>query len=215
VIRWTQTLFDRVQGLDASLRWDSITSRSCWSRKCPRVPRERSPSLGHVSDVPRVIPHSVCSGAAVEPYREANLRTPDQYWAWSPSALGRLSNPSEGPAFEPLISRRARSPFPSRGRIPFKISPFSVLVSRERGNERGYEFKNRGAPFLTRPLWRRCNVARFTCQQCRWLCQGVNATGRAIREASVARVRAVRGTEHGRVILTPWERAPPLLQEKT
>jgi hypothetical protein len=42
------------------------------------VPRERSPSLGHVSDVPRVIPRSACSEAAVEPF--------------------------EGLAFEPLIS---------------------------------------------------------------------------------------------------------------
>jgi hypothetical protein len=55
-----------------------LQNRTCWSRKCPRVPRERSPSLGHVTDVPRVIPRSASSG--------------------------RLSNPSEGPAFEPLIS---------------------------------------------------------------------------------------------------------------
>jgi hypothetical protein len=46
----------------------SLQNRSCWSRKCPRVPRERSPSLGHVSDIPRVIPRSACSGAAVEPF---------------------------------------------------------------------------------------------------------------------------------------------------
>jgi hypothetical protein len=71
--------FDRVRGLGASLRWDSITNRSLWSQKCPRVPRERSPSLGHVTDVPRVIPDSACSG--------------------------RLSNPFEGPAFDPLISK--------------------------------------------------------------------------------------------------------------
>jgi hypothetical protein len=70
--------FDRVQGLGASLRWDSITNLSRWSRKCPRVPRERSPSLGHVTDVPRVIPDSACSGVAVEPFRGASLRTPDQ-----------------------------------------------------------------------------------------------------------------------------------------
>jgi hypothetical protein len=69
--------FDRVRGLGASLRWDSITNRSHWSRKCPRVPRERSPSLGHVTDVPRVIPDYACSGAAVEPFRGANLRPPD------------------------------------------------------------------------------------------------------------------------------------------
>jgi hypothetical protein len=70
--------FDTVRGLGASLWWDSITNRSRWSRKCPRVPRERSPSLGHVTDVPRVIPDSVCSRAAVEPFRGASLRTPDQ-----------------------------------------------------------------------------------------------------------------------------------------
>jgi hypothetical protein len=55
-----------------------LQNRSCRSWKCPRVPRERSPSLGHVSDVPRVIPRSACSGAAVEPFK--------------------------GPAYEPLIS---------------------------------------------------------------------------------------------------------------
>jgi hypothetical protein len=43
---------------------------------------------------------------AVEPIRGASLRTSDQWWARSPSALRRLSNPSEGPAFEPLISSR-------------------------------------------------------------------------------------------------------------
>jgi hypothetical protein len=55
-----------------------LQNRSYWSRKCPRVPRERSLSLGHVTDVPRVIPDSVCSGAAVEPFRGASLQTPDQ-----------------------------------------------------------------------------------------------------------------------------------------
>jgi hypothetical protein len=70
--------FDRVRGLGASLRWDSITNRSRWSQKCPRVPRERSLSLGHVTDVPKVIPDSACSGAAVEPFRGASLLTLDQ-----------------------------------------------------------------------------------------------------------------------------------------
>jgi hypothetical protein len=45
-----------------------LQNRSCWSRKCPRVPREHSPSLDHVSDVPRVIPRSACSRAAIEPF---------------------------------------------------------------------------------------------------------------------------------------------------
>jgi hypothetical protein len=69
--------FDRVRGLGASLRWDSITNHSRWSQKCLRVPRERSPSLGHVTNVPRVIPDSPCSRAAVESLRGASLRTPD------------------------------------------------------------------------------------------------------------------------------------------
>jgi hypothetical protein len=60
--------FDRVRGLDASLWWDSVTESLLLVSKCPRVPRERSPSLGHVSDVPRVIPRSACSEATVEPF---------------------------------------------------------------------------------------------------------------------------------------------------
>jgi hypothetical protein len=38
----------------------------------------------------------------------------------------------EGATFEPLISRRARGPFPSLRRILFKISSFPVPVARER-----------------------------------------------------------------------------------
>jgi hypothetical protein len=53
-----------------------LQDRSRWSRKCPRVPRERSPSLGYVSNVPMVIPRSA-SEAAVNP-SGASLRTPDQ-----------------------------------------------------------------------------------------------------------------------------------------
>jgi hypothetical protein len=55
-----------------------LQNRSRWSQKFPRVPRERSLSLGYVTDVPKVIPDSACSGAAVEPFRGASLRTPDQ-----------------------------------------------------------------------------------------------------------------------------------------
>jgi hypothetical protein len=39
--------------------------------------------------------------------------------------------------------------------------------------------------------------------------------GQAIRGASIAHVWAIRGTGHGRVVLTPWEKAPLLLQERT
>jgi alpha-D-ribose 1-methylphosphonate 5-triphosphate synthase subunit PhnL len=86
-----------------------LQNRSYWSRKCPRVPRERSPSLGHVSDVPRVIPRSLCFEAAVEPFGGPAFE-PLISSGRSPSGLRRLSNPSEGPAFEPLTSsgREAR-----------------------------------------------------------------------------------------------------------
>jgi hypothetical protein len=50
--------------------------------------------------------------------------------------MRRLLNPSEGPAFEPLISRGARGPFPSWRRIPFGVSPFPVPVARERKRKR-------------------------------------------------------------------------------
>jgi hypothetical protein len=38
----------------------------------------------------------------------------------------------QGATFKPLISRRARGPFPSLRRILFKISSFLVPVVRER-----------------------------------------------------------------------------------
>jgi hypothetical protein len=41
----------------------------------------------------------------------------------------------EGATFEPLISRRARGPFPSLRRILFGISPLPVPVARERERE--------------------------------------------------------------------------------
>jgi hypothetical protein len=34
-----------------------------------------------------------------------------------------------------------------------------------------------------------------------------------VRGAAVVRARAVRGTEHGRVVFTPWERVLSLSQE--
>jgi hypothetical protein len=51
--------------------------------------------------------------------------------ARSLSALRRLSNPSEGPAFEPLISRRARSPSALRRLSnPSEGPAFEPLISR-------------------------------------------------------------------------------------
>jgi hypothetical protein len=76
VICWTRSPVDGVRGSMPPSDGIPLQDRSRWSRKCPRVPRERSPSLGYVSNVPRVIPRSV-SEAAVNPSR-ASLRTPDQ-----------------------------------------------------------------------------------------------------------------------------------------
>jgi hypothetical protein len=148
-----------------------LQDRSRWSRKCPRVPRERSPSLGYVLNVPMVIPRSM-SEAAVNPSR-ASLRTPNQWWARSPSSLRRSLNPSEGPAyepltvvgveptcseaavepfegpaFEPLISREARSLVPSQRRILFGVSPFPVPVVRERKRKKENDTKSNDVAYL-------------------------------------------------------------------
>ena len=48
---------------------------------------------------------------------------------------GGCRNPPKGPAFEPLISRRARGPLPSPRRILSTTSPFPVPVAREREEE--------------------------------------------------------------------------------
>jgi hypothetical protein len=48
---------------------------------------------------------------------------------------GDCRNPSEGPAFEPLISRRARGPLPSPRRILSTTPPFPVPIARERERE--------------------------------------------------------------------------------
>jgi hypothetical protein len=48
---------------------------------------------------------------------------------------GGCRNPSEGPTFEPLISRRVRDPLPSPRRILSETSPFPVPIAREREEE--------------------------------------------------------------------------------
>jgi hypothetical protein len=46
-------------------------------------------------------------------------------------------------------------------------------------------------------------------------CHEVNATRRVVCGEAVVHARAVRGTEHGRVVFTLWEKAPLLLEEGT
>ena len=43
--------------------------------------------------------------------------------------------------------------------------------------------------------------------------RGVNATGRVVGGAAVARARAVRGTDHGRTVFAPWEEALSLSRD--
>jgi hypothetical protein len=126
-------------------------------------------------------------------------------------------NPYEGPAFEPLISREARGLFPSRRRIPFGVFPFPGPCCKREKEEKEKDTKSNDVAylFLTRSLWRWRSVARFSYQRCRLSRCRVNAMGRVVRGAAVARARAVRGTEHGRAVFTPWERVPLLSLDGT
>jgi hypothetical protein len=85
--------------------------------------------------------------------------------------------------------------------IPLSRSLLQEIEKEEKGKR--YEIKRRGVPFLARLLRRRRNVARFSYQERRLSCRGVNATERAVGGAAVVRARAVRGTDHGRVVFTP------------
>jgi hypothetical protein len=67
---------------------------------------------------------------------------------WSPRALRRLSNPSEGPAFEPLISREAWSLFPSRRRILFGVSPFPGPCCKRDKEEKEKDTKSNDVAYL-------------------------------------------------------------------
>jgi hypothetical protein len=67
---------------------------------------------------------------------------------WSPRALRRLLNPSEGPAFEPLISREAQSLLPSRRRILFGVSPFPGPCCKREKEEKEKDSKSNDMAYL-------------------------------------------------------------------
>ena len=67
---------------------------------------------------------------------------------WSPRALRRLLNPSEGPAFETLISREARSLFPSRRRVLFGVSPFLGPCCKREKEEKEKDTKLNDVAYL-------------------------------------------------------------------
>jgi hypothetical protein len=108
---------------------------------------------------------------------------------------------------DPPVSKRRQLVWFLHGEGSFSgYPPFPVPVARDREKRRkgkGYEIERRDIPFLARLLRRRRSVARFSCQKRRQSCRGVNATGRVVGGAVVARARAVRGTDHGRVAFTP------------
>jgi hypothetical protein len=57
-------------------------------------------------------------------------------------------NPSEGPAFEPLISREARSLFPSRRRVLFGVSPFPDPYCKREKEEKEKDTKSNDVAYL-------------------------------------------------------------------
>jgi hypothetical protein len=64
--------------------------------------------------------------------------------------MRRLLNPSEGPAFEPLISREARSLFPSRRRILFGVSPFPGPCRKREKEEKEKDMESNDVAYLFR-----------------------------------------------------------------
>jgi hypothetical protein len=93
--------------------------------------------------------------AAVEPIRGASLRTSNQWWARSLIVLRRLSNPSEGPAFEPLISRRGSEPECSQAAVePFRGA--SLRTSNQSGGSGPASFAKKD-PFRSIPFLGPCS----------------------------------------------------------
>jgi hypothetical protein len=64
--------------------------------------------------------------------------------------MRRLLNPSEGLAFEPLISREARSLFPSRRRILFGVSPFPGPCRKREKEEKEKDMESNDVAYLFR-----------------------------------------------------------------
>jgi hypothetical protein len=119
---------------------------------------------------------------------------------WSPRALRRLLNPSVGPAFEPLISREARSLVPSQGRILFGVSPFpGPCCKREEEGKKEKDTKLNDVAYLFfyAVIMAKAKRRSLLLPEARLSRRGVNATGRVVRGVAVARARAVRGMGHG------------------
>jgi hypothetical protein len=107
---------------------------------------------------------------------------------WSPRALRRLLNPSEGPAFEPLISREARSLFPSRRRVLFGVSPFPGPCCKREKEEKEKDAKSKDVAYLFRRghfgegEWSLASPTRdATCPAVELMRRGERSAGRPLR----------------------------------
>jgi hypothetical protein len=90
-----------------------------------------------------------------EPECSGQLSNPSEGPAFEPlisNGLGArvlwLSNPSEGPTFEPLISRRARGPVSFAENYPFRNIPFPGPCSKREKEEEGKDMNLNGAAHL-------------------------------------------------------------------
>jgi hypothetical protein len=98
-------------------------------------------------------------------------------------------NPFAGPAFEPLISREARSLVPSRRRILFGVSPFpGPCCKREKEEKKEKDLKSNDVAYLFRrghhgegeaPLASPARGAAFPAAEL--MRQGVRFVGRPLR----------------------------------
>jgi hypothetical protein len=113
-------------------------------------------------------------------------------------------NPSEGPAFEPLISREARSLFPSRRRVLFGVSPFPSPCCKREKEEKEKDTKSNDVAYLFRRGHYGEGEASLASPARDAACSAAELMRRGERfeRAAVARARAVRGTDRGRTVFT-------------
>jgi hypothetical protein len=78
--------------------------------------------------------------------------------------------------------------------------PIPMEREKEKGKEERRYFEIMWHTFFEAVIMTEVKRCPSACQRRCVSCQGVNATGRATRGVSVARVRVIRGTEHGCVV---------------
>jgi hypothetical protein len=140
-------------------------------------------------------------------YSRRRRPTPKKHLEGQPRVCGRTQNTD------------TRGLFPSRRRIPFGVSPFPGPCCKREKEEKEKEKDTKSNDvaylFFDAVIMAKAKRRPLLLPKCRLSRCRVNATGRVVRGAAVARVRAVRGTEHGRAVFTPWERVPLLSLDGT